>query len=118
MATVHTITPVTQWGIWDARMELNLYDWAGNYGVLPSGKHKNELEFSGVSELISFMKGDLILQYKWSKGIYKEMSDEAKRGLDWLENEDNRRVGPVEWQRVKVNDNVSALEPTVITPES
>ena len=72
VATVHTITPVTQWGVWDARMELNLYDWAGNYGILPKGEHKNKLTFSGFSELISFLKGDLILQYKWSRGDLRE----------------------------------------------
>ena len=116
VATVHTITPVTQWGIWTSRVKLNIYDWAGNYGLLPKGKHKNELEFSGFNELISFMKGDLVLQYKWSAGIHKKLSDESRRGLAWLQDEDNRLVGPVEWERIRVNDNVSALEPTIVEP--
>ena len=97
-------------------LALNVEDWAGNYGLLPGGEHKNELEFSGVNELISFMKGDLVLQYKWSKGMYRKLSPQAKLGLEWLINEDNRRVGPVEWERIRVNDNVAALEPTIITP--
>ena len=28
VATIHTVTPITQWGTWDSRIELNLYDWA------------------------------------------------------------------------------------------
>ena len=36
---LQTTTPMTQWGIWDcARLHLNLYDWAGNYGALPKGE--------------------------------------------------------------------------------
>ena len=74
------------------------------------------LEFSGVNELISFMQGDLVLQYKWLPAL--ELSDQSKRGLDWLRNEKNRMVGPVEWDQVHVNEAVTALEPTIITPEA
>ena len=35
VVTMHTVTPVEQWGVWDARIILNLEDWAGNYGILP-----------------------------------------------------------------------------------
>ena len=63
--TVHTVKSITQTGIWDARIVLNIEDWAGNYGIMPDGEHSNELEFSGVDELISFMEGDLVLRYKW-----------------------------------------------------
>ena len=56
-----------------------------------------------------------MLRYKWLPGL--KLSDESKRGLDWLQDEGNRKVGPVEWERIRVNENVSALEPTIITPE-
>ena len=115
VATIHTVTPITQWGTWDARIELNLYDWAGNYGPMPKGSHANKLEFSGVSELIAFMEKSLVLRYKWLPDL--KLSDESKRGLDWLRDERNRAVGPVEWERIRVNENVSALEPSIITPE-
>ena len=92
-----------------------MYDWAGNYGPMPKGRHDSVLEFSGVNELISFMQGDLVLQYKWLPGL--KLSDQSKRGLDWLRDEGNRMVGPVEWDQVRVNENVSELEPTIITPE-
>ena len=59
---------------------MNLYDWAGNYGPMPKGKHDNKLQFSGVSELVSFMQGDLVLRYKWLPKL--KLSDESKRGLD------------------------------------
>ena len=40
--TLQTVTPMTQYGIWDcARLHLNLYDWAGNYGVA-SGRRAQE----------------------------------------------------------------------------
>ena len=42
------------------------------------------------------------------------LSDESKRGLEWIENEANRLVGPVHWNRVRINENVAALEPTVL----
>ena len=73
------------------------------------------LEFSGVNELISFMEKSLVLRYKWLPDL--KLSDESKRGLDWLSDERNRSVGPVEWEHVRVNKNVSALEPSIITPE-
>ena len=113
--TVHTITPIEQWGIWDARIILNIEDWAGNYGIMPDGEHKNVLEFSGVNELIAFMEGDLVLDYKWLPRL--KLTRESMRGLKWLKNEENRRVGPVEWDQVAVNDNVAALEPSIVTPE-
>ena len=105
VSTIHTITPVEQWGIWDARIVLNIEDWAGNFGVMPGGKHDNVLEFAGFSDLQAFMRRDLVLRYKWSTKL--KLSDESKRGLDWLADEDNRRVGPVEWEKIVVNDNVS-----------
>ena len=92
-----------------------MYDWAGNYGPMPKGEHDGKLEFSGFDELASFMHKDLVLRYKWLPGL--KLSDESKRGLDWLQDEGNRKVGPVEWERIRVNENVSALEPTIITPE-
>ena len=55
---LQTTTPMTQWGIWDCgRLHLNVYDWAGNYGALPSGKRKNEFTLNGLSELLDLMKG-------------------------------------------------------------
>ena len=46
-------------GIWDARIVINIEDWAGNYGALPDGKHSNVLEFAAISELIDFLEKDL-----------------------------------------------------------
>ena len=116
LLTLQTITPMTQWGIWDCgRLRFNLYDWAGNRGIMPSGEHWNVLEFAGLEELLSFMRRELILQYPWSDN-YKP-SDDAKRGMDWLADEQKRWVGPVEWDRIRLNENVSALEPSIVTSE-
>ena len=109
---IHTVTPVEQEGTWDAAIKLDLENWAGNYGPMPDGKHWNVLEFASLKELQSFMQKDLVLQYKWLPNLH--LSDESKRGLEWLKNESNRRVGPVHWNRVRVNENVAALEPTVL----
>ena len=114
VSTIHTITPITQWGIWDARIVLNVEDWAGYHGALPSGEHKNILKFAAIRELIDFLEKDLVLQYKWIKNF--NLSDEMKAGLKWLKNEKNRLVGPVEWDRIRVNENVAGLEPTIIEP--
>ena len=109
---VHTVTPITQEGIWDAAITLNLEDWAGNYGPMPDGEHRNNLEFGNLSELLSFMNRELVLRYKWLPNL--ELSDESTRGRDWLADASNRRVGPVHWNRVRVNENVAALEPSVL----
>ena len=53
-----------------------------------------------------------MLQYKWLPQL--KLSDESKRGREWLENDSNRRVGPVYWNRIRVNENVAALEPSVV----
>ena len=109
---VHTVTPIEQEGVWDAAVKLDLENWAGNYGILPDGKHWNVLEFGNLSELLSFMNKELVLRFKWLPKL--QLSDESKRGRDWLADVDNRRVGPVHWNRVRVNENVAALEPTVV----
>ena len=81
---------------------------------MPGGKHSNKLEFSGMNELQSFMQKDLVLQYKWLRDL--KLSTETSRGLKWLSNAENRRVGPVEWERVRLNENVGALEPSIVIP--
>ena len=43
---VHTVTPIEQEGVWDAAIALNLEDWAGNYGPMPDGEHKNNLNLA------------------------------------------------------------------------
>ena len=116
VVTLQTTTPMTQWGNWDcARLHLNIYDWAGNYGALPGGKHKNELVLNGFNELVDLIKGNLPLQYPWS-AKYKP-SKETREGLAWLENVSNIEVGPVEWDRVRLNEDVASLEPSVVTPD-
>ena len=113
--TLQTVTPMTQYGIWDcARLHLNLYDWAGDYGVLPGGRHKNEFVLNGLGELLDLMKGNLPLQYKWS-ARYKP-TPEVRKAIAWLEDVNNRRVGPVEWDKVRLNDDVASLEPSIVTP--
>ena len=109
---VHTITPITQEGIWDAAITLDLEDWAGNYGVLPDGEHKNVLDFANIPELLSFMNKELVLRYPWLPKL--DLSDETLRGRNWLATEENRIVGPVHWNRIRVNENVAALEPSVV----
>ena len=109
---VHTVTPVEQEGTWDAAIKLDLENWAGNYGPMPDGEHWNVLEFASLIELQSFMQKDLVLQYKWLHNL--DLSDESKRGLAWLQDASNRLVGPVHWNRVRINENVAALEPTVL----
>ena len=107
---IHTVTPVEQEGTWDAAITLDLYDWAGYRGPLPRGEHDNKFKFANMNELLSFMRRELVLQYKWLPKL--KLSDESKRGLNWLADEANRRVGPVHWSRVRVNENVAALEPS------
>ena len=79
---------------------------------MPDGEHWNVLEFGNITELLNFMHRKLVLQYKWLPKL--QLSDETKRGREWLENDSNRRVGPVYWNRVRVNENVAALEPSVV----
>ena len=113
--TLQTITPMTQWGIWDcARLHLNIYDWAGYSSVLPSGEHKNEFVLNGFSELLDLLKGNLVLQYPWSARYTP--SKAVREGMAWLEDEENRNVGPVEWDRVRLNEDVASLEPSIVTP--
>ena len=109
---VHTVTPVEQEGTWDAAIKLDLENWAGNYGVLPDGEHWNVLEFASLRELRYFMDKDLVLRFKWLPNL--KLSDDSKRGREWLEDEANRRVGPVYWNRIRVNENVASLEPMVL----
>ena len=109
---IHTVTPIEQEGTWDAALKLDLENWAGNYGPLPDGEHNNVLEFASLQELLFYMRKELVLQYKYLPSL--QLSDESKRGRDWLENEANRRVGPVYWNRIRVNENVAALEPTAL----
>lgn len=111
---LQTTTPVMQWGRWDsAKIILNLYDWAGYRGILPRGEHKNILTFNGLDELMSFMRKELVLRFPWSEKL--RLSAKSQRGLKWLANESNRNVGPVEWDRVRINEDVAALQPKAIS---
>ena len=112
---LQTTTPMTQWGIWDcARLHLNVYDWAGNFGALPKGKHKNEMVLNGLGEFLDLLKGNLVLQYPWTANYRPNKA--VRRAIAWLEDEENRRVGPVEWDRVRLNEDVASLEPSIVTP--
>ena len=114
MEIVETVTPITENGEWEAALEINIENWAGNYSVMPDGEHDNVLKFSGTSELIAFMEGDLVLEYKWLPKL--KLSRQSLKGLAWLKDPKNRRVGPVYWDRVERNSNVAALEPTIVEP--
>ena len=81
----------------------------------PSGKHKNKLTLNGFRELLDLMKGNLPLQYPWS-AKYRP-SKAVREGIKWLEDGDQRRVGPVEWDRVRLNEDVASLEPSIVTPK-
>lgn len=113
---LQTTTPVTLWGIWDcAILHINIYDWAGYNSVLPSGEHDNVLKLNGLGELIDLIKRNLVLQYPWS-AKYRP-SEAVKDGLKWLENEKKRNVGPVEYDRVRLIEDVASLEPSIVTPQ-
>ena len=112
--TIHTITPIEQWGIWDCAVKLNLEDWAGNYGVLPDGEHSNVFEFASLRQVLAFLDHDLVLQYRWLPRL--RLGEDTVRGREWLRNEANRLVGPVQYDQISVNENVAALEPTVLEP--
>ena len=74
------------------------------------------LKFGGLNDLAAFMRRDLVLRYKWSN----EAAAERRRPQGAAvagRMRDNRRVGPVEWERISVNENVSALEPSIITED-
>ena len=116
VVTLQTTTPMTQWGNWDcARLHLNIYDWAGYRGALPSGEHKNEFVLNGFSELVDLIKGNLVLQYPWSEKYRPSM--ETKEGVAWLEDVKHIEVGPVEWDKVRLNEDVASLEPSIVTPD-
>ena len=68
VVTLQTATPMTQWGIWDcARSASTSTIGRGTTALMPDGKHKNNLVLNGLGELLDlFMKGNLVLQYKWS----------------------------------------------------
>ena len=111
--TLQTITPMTQWGIWDcAKITFNLYDWAGNNSIMPGGEHKNELEFNGLDDVLAFMRRESVLRWKWSKNY--RPSKASRKGMEWLADEENRKVGPVEWDEVRLNEDVAALEPSIV----
>ena len=79
VSTIHTVTPITQWGIWDARIRLNIEDWAGYHGVMPQRQALETcLEFTGLDELAAFMQRDLVLRYKWSQQL--KLSDRVEEG--------------------------------------
>ena len=111
--TLQTTTPWVQWGVWDcAKITLDMYDWAGYGSVMPSGEHKNILEFNGLDDLLGFMRREAVLRWRWS--VNYKPSAAAKKGMQWLKNEKNRKVGPVEWDEVRLNEDVAALEPSIV----
>ena len=116
IAKIQTVTPISQWGIWDCgEIVFNLYDWAGNNSVLPDGRHDHKYTFAGFAEFVDFLNGNLSLRYPFMDN-YRPDRD-VRAAIRWLENTANRQVGPVEWDRVSVNDDVAALVPTLLEGE-
>ena len=116
VVTLQTIQPVQQWGVWDSPIRLDLYDWSGNNGPLPGGEHWNILEFASLDEVASLIRGEMVLSYKWSENW--KPSKAVWAGLRWLEDESNRHVGPVEWDRVRITKDTGSLDPSIVTPET
>ena len=116
VVTLQTVQPVSQWGIWDSPLTLDIYNWAGNYGPMPRGKHWNILRFTGLEELASFIRRELVLTYPWT--AHWKPSGEVLKALAWLENVANRHVGPVEWDRVRIAKDTGSIEPSIITPRT
>ena len=93
MVKLQTTTPMTQYGVWDCGiLHLNVYDWAGNHGALPGGEHNNELKLNGLGELLDLIKGNLVLQYKWSAKYKPSKAVREGVSLGW-KMWTNRRVG-------------------------
>ena len=115
VVTMHTITPVEQWGIWDARIMCSTSRTGPATSVsCPGGKHDNVLGVRGLRR-----PDGLHAARSGTCATSGAPRSEAERRLQartgkWLADESNRQVGPVEWERIRVNDNVSALEPTII----
>ena len=81
--------------------------------MLPDGEHSNVLEFASLKELQYFMDKDQVRALQVA--AQPQVVDESKRGREWLE--DVRQ--PPRWASllepgVRVNENVAALEPTVL----
>ena len=82
---------------------------------MPSGEHWNILKFSSISELKQFLAKELTLSYPWMEKFVP--TDTMKRGIKWLKNDENRQVGPVEYDEVTVNEGTARMQLTDITPE-
>ena len=65
VATVHTVTP--HYAVGNVGRPYRAEPLRLGWQLRPHAErpHDSVLEFSGVNELISFMQGDLVLQYQW-----------------------------------------------------
>ena len=75
------------------------------------------MEFAGFDDLMAFMRQGPGAEVQVEHQALKTEPRLQERSVKWLADESNREVGPVEWERIRVNDNVSsALEPTIVEP--
>ena len=81
-----------------------------------AGSTRTSLVLNGLGELLDLLKGNLVLQYKWSsERLQAEAGRSRRRSRGWK----MRRTaasGRSSGIAFRINEDVAALEPSIVTP--
>ena len=94
MARVKETRPFTDQAFLDATIDIDLYDWAGNYRRYAAwrGRHDNIIRCENVQDLLWFLEGQRPAEYPGMRRFLAECSRESRDFHAWLSDPASRRV--------------------------
>ena len=109
VSRVHEVRPFSDVAYLDCALNIDLYDWSGNYRqyVAWRGKHDNIIHCANIQDLLWLLEGQRPVEYPGMANFLKECSPESRDFYEWLKDRENRRV-EIDGQYVR--DYPSALD--------
>ena len=106
---VHEVRPFADVAYLDCELNIDLYDWSGNYRqyVARRGRHDNIIHCANIQDLLWLLEGKRPVEYPGMANFLAECSPESRDFHEWLKDRENRRV-EIDGQRVR--DYPSALD--------
>ena len=91
---IKEVRPFTDAAYLDYEIDIDLYDWAGNYSsyVAGRGRHDNVIHCANVQDLLWLIEGQRPVEYPGMANFLSTCDEDAREFYHWLLDEENRRV--------------------------
>ena len=102
VSRVREVRPFTDVAYLDCELNIDLYDWSGNYRqyVAWRGKHDNIIHCANIQDLLWLLEGQRPVEYPGMRNFLKECSADSRDFYKWLHDRENRKAA-IEGQRTR-----------------